>query len=230
MEYCSRRVSGQVESIHPLLTDTVRKHLQHPYQRPVQSYNQAAMDDLVQHWGTMGKPAMVLDSGCGTGASTRNLSRYFPDHLVIGIDQSRHRLARSGVTHQFFKETNYCLIRADLVDCWRLLRQLQLPVSHHFILYPNPWPKKKHLQRRWHGHPVFADLIRLSPRLELRSNWKSYVDEFDQAIAVAMDEGVNEQFKSTGTQPLQTDHGDFLTPFEKKYALSGQTLYRLTVA
>ena len=226
MVYCSRQVSGQPEPVHPLLEATVHKHLQHPFQRPVQPYNRAAVAAIADYWQTRGKPPILLDSGCGTGAGTRKLSERFPDHLVVGIDQSQHRLAKSGVSREILHDGNCCLARADLVDCWRLMVQKKLPVAQHFILYPNPWPKKKHLQRRWHGHPVFADLVQLSPRIELRSNWKVYVDEFHQALEIAWGDGLT----SAGIGRLPADDDDFLTPFEKKYALSGQPLYRLIVA
>ena len=51
------------------------------------------------------------------------------------------------------------------------------------FLYPNPWPKKKHLGRRWHGAPVFPALVKLGGELEMRSNWQTYLDEFALALA-----------------------------------------------
>lgn len=219
--YHSRTVSGQQEPLHPNLQATVCKHLSHPFQRPLQPYNQDAVARLMSYRESQGAPALILDSGCGIGESTRHLSEQFPDHLVVGIDQSLNRLRKSGADDGVLMEGNLCLLRADVVDCWRLLQDAAITIARHFILYPNPWPKKKHLQRRWHGHPVFSDMIRLSPQLELRSNWKTYVDEF----AVALETALPERCKVV-TETLQPE-SQFLTPFEKKYALSGQTLHRL---
>lgn len=219
MHYCSRTVVGQIEPIHPNLAASVTKHLTHPFQRPIQAYNQRAYEWLVNQWQSLGEPPIVLDSGCGIGESSANLSKQFPDHLVIGVDQSLHRLTKHGANNGFYNKDNYLLLRADLVDIWRLMAQHQLKPAFHFILYPNPWPKKKHLQRRWHGHPVFADLLKLGGKLELRSNWQTYVQEFAFALQHCGMTTVNsETFTPTA----------FITPFEKKYALSGQTLYRLT--
>lgn len=249
MTYHSRNVSGQAEPIHPSLVEVVQKHLAHPFRKPVQAHNRTAVSFITNTWRNLGKPEIILDSGCGTGASSFNLAQHYPQHLVVGVDQSLHRLAKSGVnpahaqqhdeSAEALQQDNCCLVRGDLVDCWRLLANDELPIAKHFILYPNPWPKKKHLQRRWHGHPVFADLLRLCPTIELRSNWKTYVDEFDLALQLA----ASDRLCSSGTQVLagvltgvlkevtpsaQSDQMEtFLTPFEKKYSLSGQTLYWL---
>ncbi|MDX1693446.1 MAG: hypothetical protein R3208_06760 [Ketobacteraceae bacterium] len=228
MEYCSRSVSGQTEPIHPGLSETVSKHLKHPYQRPVQPYNRDAFHRVFDYWQSQRCPPLILDSGCGTGFSAHQLAEQHQDHLVVGIDQSLHRLSKGGAGKHgadsgWLSRGNLCLVRADLVDCWRLAAAESLPVAKHFILYPNPWPKKKHLLRRWHGHPVFPDLIRISTTLELRSNWKTYVDEFALALAVP---GISETVLQ-GPMPFLPGPDTFLTPFEKKYALSGQPLYRL---
>ena len=74
------------------------------------------------------------------------------------------------------------MLQANLIDFWRLSVQTEWRLQKHYLLYPNPWPKKKHLQRRWHGHPVFPSILELGGELELRTNWKIYADEFNQAV------------------------------------------------
>jgi tRNA G46 methylase TrmB len=83
-------------------------------------------------------------------------------------------------------------------------------------LYPNPWPKPDHLQRRWHGSPLWPSILALGGRLELRSNWRVYVDEFAQALALT---GASAQLEICSVSAP-------LTPFERKYQLSGQTCWR----
>jgi len=157
---------------------------------------------------------LVLDSGCGTGEGTRRLASRHSDCLVLGVDKSAVRLHRS---RSLPLPENALLLRAELADFWHLLNQKSIRLQAHYILYPNPWPKSRHLQRRWHGHPAFADLIALGGYLELRSNWSVYVDEFAAAL----------HYANAARQIVcgELEAPDLWTPFERKYFLSGQRLH-----
>ena len=101
--------------------------------------------------------------------------------ICTGIDRSGHRLDRvleigSVVVKEAAKiqSENAILLRADLSDIWTLVFQdPSLLVQRHYLLYPNPYPKSKHLQRRWHGHPIFPILLGLG-NLSLYRLTKSY--------------------------------------------------------
>lgn len=154
---------------------------------------------------------LVLDSFCGTGESTATLARRYPQHLVVGIDQSAHRLARHGGDGA----DNYLLLRAQAEDIWQLLLADGLVVTHHYLLYPNPWPKSKHLQRRIHGHAAFSWLLQLGGKIELRSNWQTYVEEFGTAMHLAGHRGT--VARVVAEPPM--------TAFERKYSQSGHSLW-----
>ena len=157
---------------------------------------------------------LVLDSGCGTGWSAARIAERFPDCSVLGIDQSAARLWR-------FPDpglSNMKRIRARVEDIWRLLLADGIRPARHFLLYPNPWPKAAHLKRRWHGHPVFPELLALGGALELRTNWRIYADEFRLAAGIC---GID------APQVVSFSVSSPSTPFERKYAASGHRLYRL---
>lgn len=183
---------------------------------------------------------VVLDAGCGTGQGTRRLSARHREALVVGVDRSAARLARVGAAGTPRLEGNALWLRADLATFWRLALAARWPVTHHYLLYPNPWPKSAQLGRRWHGHPVFPSLLALGGRLVLRSNWAIYVDEFALAVGLV-----------TGRKParrrfevvIDAEDGDSarraegeasareapLTPFERKYAASGHALWTMEI-
>lgn len=213
---CSRCVTSSQEGVHRDLERLVRRHLAHPFLRPIGEVSRRAVDQALEQG--QGRP-LILDSGCGVGESTAALGERFPDAWVIGIDKSAARLGKAKAL-----PANAVVIRADLVDAWRQLRGRGVRLSRHFLLYPNPWPKVAHLARRWHGHPVFPDLLALGGGLELRSNWQIYVEEMCVAVAVA------------GVQPATTaprwesfEPNEPLTPFERKYRASGHALYRVQI-
>ena len=92
-------------------------------------------------------------------------------------------------------------------------------IAQHYLLYPNPWPKAKHVKRRWHAHPVFPAIIDLGGRLELRTNWSIYAREFELALTHL---GID----AARVEPLAP--ATTWTPFERKYRASGHPLFRLT--
>jgi len=163
---------------------------------------------------------LILDSGCGTGKSTQNLARLYPQHLVLGVDRSQARLARGENSLPVDKCGNCILVRADLATFWRLLANDGHSPEKHFIFYPNPWPKPGHLSRRWHGHPVFPELLSLGGEIELRCNWEIYALEFALAVSIA----VSETFDVKRIQP---DYGVSL--FEEKYLERGHPLFSVQV-
>lgn len=154
----------------------------------------------------------MLDSGCGVGESSRRLAERYPESLVIGVDKSAARLAKASGSE------NCRLLRADLYDFWRLAAGAGWRPRRHYLLYPNPWPKARHLQRRWHGSALLPALLALGGRLELRSNWQIYVREFAEALMIAGCETL-EWGRFCPREPL--------SPFERKYHAAGQPLWRL---
>jgi tRNA (guanine-N7-)-methyltransferase len=218
----SRVPTSAQTGIHEQLANLLDRHLAAPFRKPYTDYNRAAFAASFERRARVAPDApLILDSCCGVGESSIALARAFPDHYVIGVDQSASRLARKIDGKSVDLPANLDLVRADLVDYWRLLDDERIRLAGHYLLYPNPWPKIGHLSRRWHGHPVFPAMLELGGVLECRSNWPIYIDEFCFAVSrLTQREAVRESF--VADTPL--------TPFERKYQNSGHALFRMTVA
>lgn len=219
MSYANSRipVSAQ-QGVHEGLAVRLECHLREPFRKPYAPWNRDAFEQSLSGWD--GGAPLILDAGCGVGHSTIELARRFPDHHVIGVDQSADRLARRKPYPDAMLPKNMVFARADLVDYWRLCFDAGLQLARHYVLYPNPWPKIGHLGRRWHAHPVFPWLLALGGQLECRTNWSVYAHEFSWAASRALGCAVPVEDWKAGTP---------LTPFERKYGDSGQPLYRIAV-
>lgn len=216
----SRIPTSAQTGIHERLGELVDRHLREPFRKPILDYNRAAFATAITAWQRAGDAMpLILDAACGTGASSVLLAKSHPDCFVIGIDQSAARLA----TAKGELPANLCLQRADLVDFWRLLAEQELRLERHCLFYPNPWPKIGHLARRWHGHAVFPVLARLGGRIECRSNWRIYVEEFAFALGRVIGRDIG--WETMGPEALDAP----ISPFERKYRDSGQPLYRCVV-
>lgn len=208
--------------MHTHLAVLLDRHAVAPFRKPFADYNRAAFDaSMARRMRLACDAPLILDSCCGVGESSIALARAFPDHYVIGVDQSASRLARKCAEKTAGLPENLDLVRADLIDYWRLMHADGIRLDRHYLLYPNPWPKIGHLARRWHGHPVFPEMLELGGVLECRSNWRIYVEEFCFAI---------ERLCALSACCAGYVPDIPLTPFERKYHASGHPLYRTIVA
>jgi len=214
---CKPIYSSQ-QTIHSNLVGSIRRYQETTFTKPVSAHTAQAFEELNLVLENNKMP-LILDSGCGTGDSTKRLAATWPDCFVIGIDKSEVRLARA----QSGKDSgsNFTFVRADLFDFWRLAVQSGLKVDRHFVFYPNPWPKSTQLKRRIHGHPAFAQFVQLGTEFEVRSNWKIYVDEF--ACAFKLWTGIGAAVQEI--VPVEP----YWTAFERKYVLSKHPIYQFKI-
>lgn len=215
----SSSVRSTQTTIHPRLAQQVRRHLEFDW-RPAPHLPTVRAFEALARFDIGPGVQIVLDSGCGTGESTRGIAARYPDCLVIGIDKSAARLSRRKATVFPHREGNVILLRAELACFWRLALKAGWQLHRHFLLYPNPWPKPGQLNRRWHAHPVFPNLLGLGGRLEMRCNWEVYAQEF--ALAVTIATGHVPDIDSSVDSPITS-------PFERKYRSSGHALFSVVV-
>jgi tRNA G46 methylase TrmB len=207
----SAPVHSSQTSCHERLGAIVSRHLGTSHQRSVTAHTAAAFEAICARVEAGDKP-LIFDSFCGTGLSTGLLARRHPGHLVIGIDKSSHRLKK----HVSVEADNYLLVHADCGDFWSLAAERGWSVERHFLYYPNPWPKPAQLKRRVHGSPHFPTLLALGGKVELRSNWQIYVEEFGAALAIAGFAAAIDRIDGESAMSLH----------ELKYQQSGHRLWR----
>ena len=199
--------------LHPRLQLVLKKNQSTQFQKPISVRSYRAWKEVERL--PQGQP-IILDSGCGRGMSSYKLASLYPSHTILAVDQSSHRMTQ--LSSQ--KPNNIITLTSDCVDIWRLCAQNNLNITHHYLLYPNPWPKKKHLQRRFYAHPVFPVLISLADTTIVRSNWLPYILEFSTSC---YNFGKHARVRKLSTTI------DPWTHFETKYQKHGQALYQLTI-
>lgn len=215
----SRTVRSSQAGVHPRLGRLLDRYRAREWAGPLHSPSCRAFEALS---GLLQdeRRDLILDAGCGTGESTRFLARRFPGALVIGVDKSEDRLRRLGATSFPWREGNAIWLRSELATFWRLAARAGWRLKRHYLLYPNPWPKPGQLQRRWHAHPVFPVLLGLGGRLELRTNWAIYAEEFSFAV---------QRYTGEAVRPSPVDAAEPWTPFERKYRDSGHALHSVVL-
>ena len=202
---------------HDRLSEVVRRHLTTRWAQPIHAHTQEAFNRLSVLINDQPRP-ILLDSGCGTGWATQKLAESHPDAWVIGIDRSDDRLQRAPSMPSHVR-----LIRAELADFWRLVLKANWTVTDHYVLYPNPYPKAVHLKKRWHGHPVWPDLLSVGQRLIMRTNASVYAQEWAMALALSGQASIDVR-ELNASEVLASP----ISAFEKKYAQSAHPLFEVT--
>jgi tRNA G46 methylase TrmB len=219
----SSPVHSTQTSIHADLERLVLKHAQTTYLRPIPAFSRLVFEEIVRSIDSAPESRIILDSCCGTGESTAFLASTNPHCYVIGLDKSALRTKKHNAQELKQECSNYGVWRADVEDLWRLLGEYLAAsgrsIEKHYCLYPNPYPKPHHILRRWHGHPLFSEMLRLSAETELRTNWRLYAEEFTQAASILGYKASLEEF--CPDEPM--------TAFERKYHASGHPLFRVSV-
>jgi tRNA G46 methylase TrmB len=212
-----REVTSNQAGVHEHLETTVHKHLTHLWRKPLSGFSEDIFA-TVTAWLAATPGSLILDSGCGIGESSVQLARQFPNSKVLGLDRSEARLAK--LNRKTEVPDNCLVVRADAEDLWRQLHEARIFPEQHYLLFPNPYPKAAQLNQRWHGSPVFPYLLALGGKLEVRSNWQVYLEEFSLAVNIAT--GISPQIDTYRvSQPISA--------FEAKYAGANQPLWRLSV-
>lgn len=176
-----------------------------------------ALATLLPRWGitapldaptlaeTFGRCApRVLDVGVGTGEATRAWAASHPDHNVVAVELHRPGLAqllqtldREGPTNVRVLEADVTTVVADLAD--RRATDPEAVVHAVRVLFPDPWPKRRHLHRRLVDRAFVAAVADLLPPggwLHLATDWDDYALQMRVALlheprlAIDLDDGL----------------------------------------
>lgn len=212
----SPEIESSQQAPHRRLADVVRRHAEQPWRAPLHAPSVAAFE----RWAATVDVSrnLYVDLGCGTGDSTLALAARWPEAVVLGVDQSAHRLRRHA-PDGFAMAGTTTLMRAEAATVLRCLQTGGFRLDSLFLLYPNPWPKPEHLMRRWHAHPVFPTMLAVARRIVLRTNWRVYADEHLLALA---------QLGWTAQHCVIDGEDEPMTPFECKYRASGHACFEVT--
>jgi len=122
---------------------------------------------------------LTVEIGFGNGENLLELAQTHPERNFLGIEVHRPGIGRLLLSLAEHGLTNVRVICHDAVEV--LERQIP-PGSVHemLILFPDPWPKKRHHKRRLIQRP-FAEVLvsRLVPGglLRLATDWQPYALE-----------------------------------------------------
>ncbi len=169
--------------------------------------------------------AVEVDIGCGKGRYVIEAAKAAPDVNFLGVELAgkpfhlaRERIAKRALRNVRVARTDARSFVAERVP--------ERSVATYHILFPDPWPKKRHHKRRVVTPGFVCDLARTlrdGGVLELASDIVDYFDELAFIVESTRRFRLVEESSYDSTS-------DLLTNFAAKYIDQGRNLYRARFA
>ena len=121
--------------------------------------------------------AWDLEIGSGDGEFSLSRALMFPKRQIIAIEKTKNKMKK--IKSKAKLPSNLRLFHTNAV--WWVSHFLpEESIDCLFILYPNPYPKKKQENMRWVNRPFMRYLLtrlKIKGHLEIRTNEKFYYAE-----------------------------------------------------
>ena len=160
-----------------------------------------------------------VDLGCGDGSFLVQAAKSSPHHNFLGVERLLGRARKAARKLERAGLTNALVLRIEnsYAVQWLFPRAT---ISAYHILFPDPWPKRRHWPRRL----LTADFaIALHQSLvaqgevNLATDHESYFSEMLRAFA-------NEHWQRI--DPVVRDAEEWRTDFEREFVKARRTIFR----
>ena len=164
-----------------------------------------------------------VEIGCGKGTFVNDLASTHPERNILAVERSAkyHRLSCERAARRGLN--NIRLLRTTGEDL--LFRLLEAEtVARFYVLFSDPWPKKRHHKRRFFTSANVEAMGRvLAPggRLLVKSDHQAYAEVIRQVLDAAP--------CFSAVDPEEAFTGLPLTGFERKYLVEGRAIHRFAL-
>lgn len=164
-----------------------------------------------------------LEIGAGQGLHAIQYAKSHPERRLLAIERTHTKYAQLA---------RRCAQHPELAGIIPLQADAIAVVAHYvlekslervFLLYPNPYPKAKHANLRWHNSPFMGFLrtrLKDGAELYMATNLQWYADEAKSAMQAKWGFHLERETKIAPQTPARSH-------FEKKYLARGEICYDL---
>jgi tRNA (guanine-N7-)-methyltransferase len=180
--------------------------------------SEAPPDLLPPSWTGPGALPLEFDVGCHKGLFLVEMARLHPGRNFLGIERQGERVGKTQRKIRALGLPNAVVVRAEGLEALKSIRPACVDAIH--VLFPDPWPKRRHTSRRL-VQAAFLDrcLEILKPGGLLR------LVTDDESYALAMREAADGYAAFTR---LAADDREYpVTEFQKKFLADGRPFYSL---
>ena len=175
--------------------------------------------DLVQLFGR--SAPLQVDLGCGDGSFLCELAGQFEEKNFLGIERLTKRVEKVRRKAQMID--NLRVLGTDTLFAVRYLLP-ENSVETFYLLFPDPWPKRRHQQRRVFTHGF---LEAIATALEQNGILHIATDQFDYFRHIERVSRAHSRFEAV---PRSRDDAVLpSTKFERRFREQGAPIYRFTL-
>lgn len=173
--------------------------------------------DVVQLFGR--SAPLHVDLGCGDGSFLCELAKQLPEKNFLGIERLTKRVGK--VRRKAEEIDNVRVLRADTLFALRYLLP-ENSVETFYLLFPDPWPKRRHQQRR-----IFTGsfLDAVAAALEQNGVLRIATDQLTYLRQIERLSRAHPEFEVADLDDVVFP----LTKFERRFREKGMPVYRLTL-
>jgi tRNA (guanine-N7-)-methyltransferase len=182
------------------------------------SFAEAPPDLLPFGWQGDGCPPLEIDVGCHKGRFLVEMARRFPFANFLGIERQRERVfkAREKIAREGLNNAE--VFHGDAHEVLNSLPDTCADYVH--VLFPDPWPKRRHKNRRIVG-PAF--LVEVSRLLKAGGKLRLVTDDPDYARAMESHTTSISRYRR-----IESEACDYPpTEFQLKFVAVSRPIFRL---
>jgi tRNA (guanine-N7-)-methyltransferase len=168
------------------------------------------------------RPApLEVDLGCGDGSFLVAMAEKYPERNFLGVERLLGRVRSASGRAARHAVSNLRVLRVETsYAVGYLFPPGSTAVAH--LLFPDPWPKKRHERRRLVTKDFLAAVYRL---LTPNGCFRIVTDRADYFAAIR-ELAANSAFAE---EPVSREEAFPLTTFEKRFLTEGAPIYRLVL-
>lgn len=179
---------------------------------------EAPPDLLPAGWQGIGSPPLEIDVGCHKGRFLVEMARRYPISNFLGLERQRERVERARRKIALLGLGNAAVLHGDGLDIVTRLPDACADCVH--LLFPDPWPKRRHKVRRIVTEEFLGEVLRI---LKVHGSLRLVTDDLDYARAME-----SRAAGMTAYQRIESDPRVYSpTEFQIKFVADSRPFYAL---
>ena len=181
--------------------------------------NPANLDTRIEWYNVFGNDRpVVVDLGAGDGGFAAEMAKRHPDTNFLAVERLLGRARKIARAAEYNHIPNLKVLRLEAGFTVHYLFPAE-SITTLYILFPDPWPKRRHWTRRIVQHPFMqhvAEALKVGGVFRFRTD---HADYFQHALAVMEKEHNFARLAESELEPLPP------TDFEQEFSKEGRTFH-----